>query len=70
MDEWVIDGLPISDGEWVPSTPCASSDVAIRSTVTDLIVTGYVVFKNLPTSDEGLEQGTVWNNGGFLCIAS
>jgi hypothetical protein len=33
------------------------------------IITGPVVMLNLPTSNAGLQPGTLWNNGGFLCVA-
>lgn len=33
-----------------------------------IVTSGVVTFLNLPTSDDGLETGRVWNNGGFLCV--
>jgi hypothetical protein len=29
-----------------------------------------LVLPNLPTSSVGLVPGQIWNNGGFLCVAS
>jgi len=34
-----------------------------------LTVTGTVKLSGLPTSNAGLVAGTLWNNGGFLCVA-
>jgi hypothetical protein len=31
-------------------------------------VFGPLVLTNLPTSPTGLPTGTVWNNGGVLCV--
>ncbi len=30
---------------------------------------GVLILTNLATSSAGLPAGTVWNNGGFLCVA-
>jgi hypothetical protein len=37
--------------------------------VQSLTVTGTVKLSGLPTSNAGLTAGTLWNNGGFLCVA-
>lgn len=33
-----------------------------------LVIT-VLLLTNLPTSSDGLATGTVWNNGGVLCVA-
>jgi hypothetical protein len=30
--------------------------------------TAAVTLANLPTSNAGLQHGTLWNNGGFICV--
>jgi len=37
--------------------------------ILDAMFGGTLVLKNLPTSPTGLPSGTVWNNGGVLCVA-
>ena len=36
---------------------------------TAMIVNGQLILSSLPTSVSGLPVGTVWNNGGVLCVA-
>ena len=35
----------------------------------NLTVAGLLTLPNLPTSNAGLPPGTLWNNGGFVCVA-
>lgn len=76
--------LPLSGGQMTgplilaadPVVPLGASTkqyvdaaVATALSLSGGTVTGPLILQNLATSSVGLAPGTVWNNGGVLCVA-
>ncbi len=73
MTEYASDGVPewrtgktvLNDFEihWFSGGVYQNSPIVIQHT------TGYVRLLNVPTSDAGLDSGTIWSNAGVLTLA-
>jgi hypothetical protein len=62
-------GILWSDGAGTASVNSTASSRGNIDVVITPAGTGRIKLLNLPTSNTGLQPGTLWNNGGFLCIA-
>jgi len=62
--------LPLSGGQLTGSLRLSNDPILLTEAATKQYVDAHIPNgKNLPTSNSGLQPGTLWNNGGFVCVA-
>ena len=57
-----VEGVTTQAGAYLPLTG------GVLAAPGNLTVAGALILPNLPTSNAGLPPGTLWNNGGFVCV--